>query len=130
MDKTPLVRDEIEAGEEFIKKMNDYRPVKAACWLRSSDDEERYLHVARDGLTARNAGLAYVEVLRIEGELKDHYLDPFRIKLIGTDDPLARAVVEVYRRYPGRSSSQFHAPVLGGVPVAEVYIYYLDSEKP
>jgi hypothetical protein len=63
--------DEIDAGTEFLKRLNAYRPVKAACWLRKSEDEERYLYVALDGLTVENSDSAYREVLRITAEMKD-----------------------------------------------------------
>src|ERR1700680_3158497 len=102
MDKAPLVMDEIDAGEALVKRLNDYAPVIAACWLRSAEGGERYLYVALDGLTVANTDLAYGEVLRIAGAMKDRYLDPFRVKLIGPTHPIAKAVTEIYRRFPGR----------------------------
>ena len=70
MDKAPLVMDEIDSGEAFIKRLHDYAPVKAAWWLRIADDGERYLYVAIDGLDESNADLVYGEVLRITGEMR------------------------------------------------------------
>lgn len=123
MDQAPLVIDEIDAGTEFIKKLNAYHPVIAACWLRAVEDGERYLYVALEGLTDENSDVAYGEILRITREMKDHYIDPFRVKLISTDHPLAKAVVDVYRRFPGRIPTRFDGSVFGGMPVADLYIY-------
>jgi hypothetical protein len=123
MDKAPLVIDEIEAGEAFIKRLHDYAPVKAAWWLRNADDGERYLHVAIDGLNVNNADLAYAEVLRITREMKDHYIDPFRVRVVSTNDPMAKAIMDIYRRFPGRIPPRLNGPVLGGVAIAEVYVY-------
>jgi hypothetical protein len=131
MDQAPLVIDEIEAGKEFIKRLHAYRPVKAACWLRSAEAGPRYLYVALEGLTENTTDAAYGEVLRIAEEMKDdYYIDPFRVKLIRTSDPIAKAIVEIYRRFPGRTPPRSPGPVLGGVPVAEAYIYPPLPAKP
>lgn len=130
MDQAPLVMDEIDAGEEFIKRLHAYRPVKAACWLREADGGERYLYVALDGLTDANADIAYGEVFRITGQMKDHYLDPFRVKVISPDDPIAKAVMDIYQRFPARIPTRFNGAVLGGIAVAEVYIYPPLPAKP
>jgi hypothetical protein len=123
MDKTPLVMDEIEAGKEFIRRIHAYRPVKAAWWMRETEDAGRYLLVALDGLTVENGDQAYDEVLRITKEMKDHYIDPFDVKLVNPDDPAARAILDHYRRYPGRVPSSFNGSVLGRLSVVEVYVY-------
>src|SRR6266446_5965216 len=113
MDKAPLVIDEINAGEAFIKWLHDYAPVKAACWLRSAEGGERYLYVALDGLDVSKTDLAYGEVLRITREMRDHYIDPFRVKVVSTNDPIAKGLMDFYRRFPGRIPPRFNGPVLG-----------------
>jgi hypothetical protein len=130
MDTSALVTDEIDAGAEFLKRLNTYQPVQAACWLRAAESEERYLYVALDGLTVANSDIAYREVLRIAGEMKDHYIDPFRVKLIDTEHPVAKAVMEIYRRYPGRIPTRFTGRVFAGMAVAEVYVYPQFTDKP
>jgi hypothetical protein len=123
MDPSPLVTDEIDAGTEFLKRLNAYQPVKAACWLRKSEDEERYLYVALDGLTAANTDLAYGQVLHITREMKDQYIDPFRVKVISPDHCVAKAILDIYRRYPGRIPTRYDGRTFAGMAVAEVYIY-------
>src|SRR5262245_49451608 len=113
MDTSPLVTEEIEAGAAFVEQLHAYQPVTAACWLRESEDEERYLFVALDGLTVENTDAAYREVLRITRELKDHYIDPFRVKLISPADPVAKAVTEIHERYSGRVPPRFNGHVFG-----------------
>jgi hypothetical protein len=130
MDQAPLVMDEIEAGREFIERLHTSWPVKAACWLRASEDVERYLYVALDGLTDANVDAAYGEVLRVVRAMKDHYIDPFRVKVIRPDDPIARAVLDIYQRFPGRIPTRFNGSVFGGTAVAEVYIYPPLPAKP
>jgi hypothetical protein len=130
MDTSPLVMEEIGAGAEFLKQLHAFQPVKAACWLREAEYEERYLYAALEELTDDNFDIAYGEVLRITGAMKDHYLDPFRVKLISTSDPVAKAVMDVYRRFPGRIPTRFNGRVFAGRAVAEVYVYPEFQTKP
>jgi hypothetical protein len=124
MDKAPLVMDEIEAGKALVERLNDHFSVIAACWLREGEGGERYLYVALDGLTVPKADLAYGEVIRIAGEMKDHYIDPFRVKIIGPTDPIAKAVTALYRRFPGRTPpTRLNEPIFGVGDVEEMYIY-------
>ncbi len=123
MYASPLVTDEIEAGAEFLKHLHAYRPVKAACWLRGEENEERYLYVALEGLTEDNVDIAYGEVLRSTQGMQHHFMDPFRVKLIRTDNPVARAVLDIYRRYPGRIPPRSNGGVFAGKAVTEAYVY-------
>ncbi len=123
MDPAPLVMCEIDAGEEFIKRLSAYQPVRAACWLRPTEDSERYLYVALEGLTDENIDAGYKEVLRVTREMKDHYIDPFRVRLIRTDHPVAKAILDIYRRFPGPVPTRPGGSSLGGMPVTEAYIY-------
>ena len=123
MDTKTLVTEDIEAGAEFLRRLDAYCPVKVACWLRVDDDRLRYLTVALEGLTTLNSGVAYREVLRITQEMKDHYIDPFRINLIGTDDPIAKSIMDLYKRYPGPMPTRFDGQIIGRTEVAEAYVY-------
>jgi hypothetical protein len=130
MDQAPLVMDEIDAGREFIERLHASWPVKAACWLRATEDGERYLYVALDGLTEANVDAAYGEVLRVARAMTDHYIDPFRVKVIRPDDPVARAMLDMYRRFPGRMPTRFNGSVFGRTAVVEVYVYPPLPAKP
>lgn len=123
MDTSPLVTEDIDAGMEFLRLMDDHRHVKAACWLRAAEDEERYLCVALEGLSVGNMDDAYGEVLRITNSMKEHYVDPFRVKLIPPSDPVAVAVLGIYERFPTRIPTRFDGHLFAGTAVAEVYVY-------
>jgi len=68
-------------------------------------------------------------VLRITQQMKDHYIDPFRVKVIGADHPVAQSVLEIYKRYPGRVPTRVNGSLFGGMAVAEVYIYPPFADK-
>jgi hypothetical protein len=123
MDQGSLVMEEIDAGAKLVREFNNYNVVKVAFWLKASDDEYRYLYIASDQIDDSNFDLAYGEVLRLTSQMHSLYLNPFRVKVIGTDDPLARAAVDIQKRYPGRFATRFGGTMFGGIFVDEVYIY-------
>jgi hypothetical protein len=123
MDQGPLVSEQIDAGARFLGEFQKYAPVQAAFWLKDSEEGGWSLYVASDRISDENTDTGYGEVLRIAGRLEEPWFDPFQVKLIGTNDPLAQAVLDMHRRYPGKMPTRFHGKALGGVNVEEGYIY-------
>lgn len=123
MDQMPLVNEEIDAAKALIREFNKYAPVAVALWLKESGDELHYLYIASDQINDSNVRAGYGEVLRIARKLALPYLDPFRIKLIGADAPLAVAAREINERFPARLPMRWGGQMLGGVGVEDVYIY-------
>ena len=118
-----MVIEETDAGAELVREFDKYQPVKAAFWVKASDEEQRYLYIASESIDDTNFDMAYREVLRLTGELDSPYLDPFRVKVIGATDPLARAAVEIHRRFPGSTPIRFGGRSFGGISIDDVYIY-------
>src|SRR3954471_24639647 len=112
MDQGPLVIDQIDAGARFLGAFQKYTPVQAAFWLKEGDEGGWSLYVASDKITDDNFDVAYGEVLRIAGEPRHPPFDPFQVKLIGADDPLAKAALDTQRRYPGRVATGLHGKVI------------------
>lgn len=123
MDQSPLVREQIDAGARFLREFQKYVPVQVAFWLKESDEGEWNLFVASDQITDDNFDVAYGEVLRIASVIRDPLFDPFQVKLIGVDDPLARAALDIQKQYSGRIANRFHGKQFGGASVEEVYLY-------
>ena len=61
--------------------------------------------------------------MRIAARIRDPSLDPFQIKVMGTNKPIAKAVVELQEKYPEQLPMRYHGRPLGGVSIDEVYIY-------
>ena len=127
MDKGPLVAEEIEAGARFLREFSQYLPVQAAFWLRANDELVRFLYVASDQITDENFDAAYREAGRIERQLQDPWWDPMRLKLIGAADPLAKATLDLQRRYPGRAPLRLCDESFGGVIADDLYLYPTSS---
>jgi hypothetical protein len=89
MDQGPLGTGQIKAGARFLGEFQKCFPVQVAFWLKESDTGAWYLYVASDQITDDNFDVAYGEVARIGGQISDPFFDPFQIKVIGVDDPLA-----------------------------------------
>jgi hypothetical protein len=123
MDQGPLVTEQIDAGARFLAEFQNQYPVLAAFWLKDSDYGNWNLYVASEQITDDNFDLAYGEVVRIAGEMKDPWFDLFWVKVIGADDALAKAAVDFQRRYPGRSPARLSGGTFGGIGVDEVYVY-------
>ncbi len=123
MDQNPLVREQIDTGREFLDEFEKYVPVDAAFWLKASEDSDWYLYVASDQATDQSLHVAYGEVLRLAGKIQDPNFDPFRVKLIGVNDPLARAALDIYEHHPAKIPTWFNGKNFGGMSVEKVYIY-------
>jgi hypothetical protein len=123
MDQVSLVSRRIEAGARFLGEFQKYLPVRDAFWLKESDESDWILYVASDKITDDNFDVAYGEVARIAGEMRDPWFDPFRVKLIGKDAPLARAAAGIRRPYPGPIPTHFSGSTFGGVAVDDVFFY-------
>ena len=123
MDQGPLVAEQIDAGAKFLAEFQNYLPVQAAFWLKDSEEGTWNLYVASEQITDDNFDVAYGEVVRLAGILRDPWFDLFQVKLIGADDPLAKAAADIRRRYPGRTPLPLRGGTFGGVAVEEVYLY-------
>ena len=130
MDQSTLVTEEIDAGADLVNRFDPYLPVKVAFWLRPTDESHWSLYIASDRIDDTNLDLGYAEVLRLAGEMHTPYLDPFQVKLIPADDPLARAVLDVHQRYPGRIPIRYNGPSLGGLSIDGAYLYPLPIAVP
>jgi hypothetical protein len=123
MDKNALVIEEIDAGAELIRRFQEYIPVEAAFWLNPSEDGAWALYIASPQMDVAKYDRGFAEILRIVRELQTPYIDPFQVRLIGTDDPIAKAAGEFNQKFPEPIPTRFRGTNFGGVPVEEVYIY-------
>jgi hypothetical protein len=122
MDQEPLVTEQVEAGAKFLREFQKLVPVKHAFWLYKGDDGGWRLHVASDQITDKNLRAAYGKVVRAARTFDDPWFDTFLVKLIGADDPLAKAAADAWRRYPNWTGGRFPGDKFGK-GVEGVYLY-------
>ncbi len=77
-----------------------------------------------------NFDVAYGEVHRLLGRGPHLWLDPFQVKVAGVNDPVAKAVIAIQQQYPAPLATRLRNRMLGGVSVAEVYIYPIPVPAP
>jgi hypothetical protein len=125
MDKSPLVTEQINAGEWLIREFSKRIPVQAAFWLRERESDQWYFYLASDQINDSNFDRAYGEVHRIFGPQQSLWLDPFQVKVIGIDTPEAKAALDVMREYPSRLPMRYHGRNFGRLSLDEALIYPL-----
>jgi hypothetical protein len=130
MDQNSLVNEQIEAGAEFLSEFCKYLPVRAAFWLKDSEEGGWYLYVASEQITDENFDVVYGEVGRIVRRMQHPWLGVFQVKVIGADDPLAKAARDLQQRYPRRLPGRFPGRTFGGRSFAEVYLYAVPLPAP
>ena len=123
MDQGSLVKEQIDAGANFVANFEKKIPVTAAFWLKASEESSWYLYVASDEFNDKKLDVGYREVLRVAAELRDPNLDPFQVKLIEPGNPLAKDALDFLRLFPGRTAARLRRRNFGGASVDEVYIY-------
>jgi hypothetical protein len=104
MDQEPLVREQIDAARKFLDELEKHLPFQAAFWLKADEDSHWDLYIATDRARHDGTDEAYEMVVKASDAVDDpnFELSRVRVKVIGTKDPLARAAVEMYQRYPQR----------------------------
>ena|SRR5438270_7580526 len=129
MDQDPLVTEQIEAGAKFLAEFQKHYPVQAAFWLYDSEDGGWRLYVASDRITDENFHIAYGEAARSGRAIDDPWFDVFRVKLVGADDPLAKAAADAQRSYPTRGPGRFPGRLFGH-GTEGVYLYPQPAATP
>ena len=117
------MNEQIDAGRKFIDEFDKHIPVRAAFWLKVNEDSGWYLYVASDQITDENIDVVYGEVAKVFRMIDDPNLDVFQIKLIGTDDPFARAALGLCER---SKAATYQFTFVGGhseVWVLRAYVY-------
>jgi len=125
MDQAILVNDQIDAGKLFVDAFHEYSAVDAAFWLNPADSGEWFLYIASFGINDDNFDIAYGEVLRLAGHKRNMWLDAFQIKLLSSEDPLAKKVIEIRDRYPASIATRYNGSSIAGLSINGAYIYPL-----
>ena len=92
-------------------------PDEAAFWIRPVDDGHWTLCIVSKEIDEKTYDLGYGEVLRLVQEMKTPYIDPFQVRLLRGDDPLALAALEIHRRYPGNMATRLGGREFGAIAV-------------
>jgi hypothetical protein len=124
MDQALLVEQQIDDGEELIDLLiGDGFDVSAAAWVKPSEEDRWLLYLGSKEVDNRGLSAAYRAVHPVLGRLHSSWISLGDLKLISPTNPVAADVMEINRKYPGRSPTRTRRPHLGGTSIDEAYVY-------
>jgi hypothetical protein len=131
MDQALLVERQIEDGEELLEQLaRDGFDVSAAAWVKPSEEDRWLLYVVSKEVDERGLSAAYRAVHPTLGKLHAPWISLSDLKLIGPTNPVAVDIMEINRKYPGRSPTRTRRPQLGGMSIEEAYVYPKPGQLP
>jgi hypothetical protein len=131
-----MVNDRLENGRLLVEHLRHSGfEVAAAFWAQLSEEERWFLYLASPVVDRQGQAAAYRTVYTAIQRMPELGIEPFEVRLVGTDDAMAKAAMEAIRPrmasgpfavpnpkpYPGLT--RFGGASLGGVSVDGVYIY-------
>ncbi len=124
MDQSTLVENEIADGRRFVERFAaDGNPVQAAFWVKTAEEDSWFLYLATDLVDKEGPAFTYRAVHASLGKLDESWMTSSEIKVISPNNPIAREVLAVMSRYPGRLATRFGGKQLGPLLVEQTYIY-------
>ena len=121
MDQGSLVKEQIDAGTRFLREFGRHIPIVVAFWLKDSENSRWALYIASDRVNDTNYDVAYGEIIRIAGEMKDPNFDPFQVRLLRMGDPMVKAALAAYERRPPKIPFRIRVANFGETGAEDVY---------
>lgn len=124
MDQSTLVEDQIDDGRRFVERFAaDGNPVQAAFWVKTAEEGLWFLYVVTELIDRVGPAAAYRAVHEARGKLGESWVSSSEIKVISPNNPIAKDVLTVMSRHPGRLATRFGGKSLGSIAVEQTYIY-------
>lgn len=122
MDQEALVKERLEAGEEFAREFNTHYPVAVAFWFFPAESERWYFYLASPEITDGKRRLAYRAVSECGALLRSPWLESGDVRILSATDPLSAAIIAVRDQYNLKAPTPFDRPYVGGLVNNGVYI--------
>jgi hypothetical protein len=103
--------------------------VIAACWTKTIDDGQWYLYLVSPRVDTDGRDKVYEVVGAVQDSMEGEWADAFErvgpldVKALRPSQPLAKGLLELYRKYPNQPASWQGNSMIGSVSVEGVYIY-------
>lgn len=124
MDQSALVDNQIVDGRRFVERFAaDGNPVQAAFWVKTAEEGLWFLYVATDLVDHAGPAAAYRAVQASLQKLGELSVSGSEIKVVSPGNPIARDLLAIMARHPGRFSTRFGGKTLGSMAVEQTYIY-------
>jgi hypothetical protein len=122
VDQGTLVEERIDDGRRFVERFAaDGNSVQAAFWVKTAEEGIWFLYVAAELYDREGPAAAYRAVDASLRKLSKSSLSGSEIKVIGTKNPIARDVLAIMGRHPGRLATG--STILGSMAIEQAIIY-------
>ncbi len=124
MGQTTLVNPRLEDVPRLINQLRsaDF-DVKAAFWLYTSESGQWFLYIISDVVDKDGGIVAYGRVYGVMRQFTDLRINPFEVKLIGLENPLAKAVIDNLAHQRAPLPTWIEGMRLGDIYIESAYIY-------
>ena len=124
MDSKLLVEETINEGQRLLANLVSAGfDLTSAFWVCKSREELRDLHICSATLAPEKKGDAYRMVYDRLGRNPDPVIALSDVRVVGIDDPRAKAVLEIQRLHPGKALRWLARPSLVREGIEVAYIY-------
>jgi hypothetical protein len=127
MGETMLVETHKADGKRLLERLiEDGFPVTAAAWFKEGVDGSWYLYVVTPAVEDGAKREAFGRIEETKRKLEEPFwIGPGEIRLIAPSHRIAKAILELQRRYQGdRAIELGHGETqLGGMTISGAYIY-------
>ena len=122
MDQGPLVDKKIDDGRRFVERFAaDGNPVQTAFWVKTAEEGIWFLYVSSEIFDRDGPAAAYRNVHASLRKLDQPSVSSSEIKIISPNNPLAKDVLAIVSRHPGRLATG--RTTLGSMEVEQAIIY-------
>jgi len=124
MDTVTLVESQIDDGRRLVERIvADGASVTAAFWVKAAEEGQWFLYIATEAVDRDGPAKAYRTVYEALKKLRDPWVSISDVKVIGPENPIAKSVLGILARRPGRLPMRLSGNSLGNLSVEETYIY-------
>lgn len=126
MDQALLVEQQIDDGQEFIDLLLGAGfDVSAAAWVKPSEEGSWLLYLVSKEVDEQGLSVASRALHPVFVKFKQvaPWVSLLDLKILGPTDPVAADLLEINRKFPGRSPTRTRRPQLGGMSIDDAYVY-------
>lgn len=124
MGQGTLVEMQIDGGKALLDALRSAGfDVTVGGWTKSSEDGDWSLYIASRDVDARGLAEAYRTVYTAIQGNSEFGIDPFEVKLVSWQHPIAQDLLAIRGSGIARLSTRSHRPKLGQISVEETYVY-------
>jgi hypothetical protein len=115
---------QIDGGKALVESLRDAGfDVTVSGWTKSSEEGDWYLYIASKDVDDRGLADTYRAVYTALRANPEFGIDPFEVKLVGQQNPIARDLLEIRGAGGTPIATRSRRPKLGHMSVEETYVY-------